>query len=129
MHVEEYVRPDLSNPYRRWFDSLNAQAAAKVAVAKFRLSQGNTSRVKWFDGIGEYRIDWGPGYRIYLARDGADLIILYGGGTKRRQKQDIEAAKLLHGEYQARKAAEKATAKKVVGTKAQRPTKQRRKKR
>jgi putative addiction module killer protein len=44
--------------------------------------------VKWFDGIGEYRIDWGPGYRIYLAQDGADLIILYGGGTKKRQPQE-----------------------------------------
>ncbi len=85
MRVEEYIRPDRSNPYRRWFDVLNAHAAAKVAVATFRLSQGNTSSVKWFDGIGEYRIDRGPGYRIYLAQDGADLIILYGGGTKKRQ--------------------------------------------
>lgn len=124
MRVEEYIRPDRSNPYRRWFDSLNAQAAAKVAVATFRLSQGNTSSVKWFEGIGEYRIDWGPGYRIYLAQDGADLIILYGGGTKRRQPQDIAAAKLLHAEYRARKAVENAAAAK----KTQRP-KQRRKKR
>jgi putative addiction module killer protein len=133
MRIGEYVRADRSNPYRRWFDSLNAQAAAKVAVAAFRLSQGNTSSVKWFDGIGEYRIDWGPGYRIYLARDGAELIILYGGGTrkrhKKRQEQDIEAAKLLHEEYEARKAAEKATEKKMVGKKSQRATKQRHKKR
>ncbi len=104
MQVEEYIRSDRSNPYRRWFDALNAHAAAKVAVATFRLSQGNTSSVKWFDGIGEYRIDWGPGYRIYLAQDGADLIILYGGGTKKRQPQDIGNAKVLHAEYQARKA-------------------------
>lgn len=128
MRVEEYIRPDRSNPYGRWFDSLNAQAAAKVAVAKFRLSQGNISSVKWFDGIGEYRIDWGPGYRIYLARDGADLIILYGGGTKKSQRQDIATAKLLHEEFQARKAAEQAAAKKMAGKKAQRPN-QRRKKR
>ena len=104
MRVEEYIRPDRSNPYRRWFDALNAHAAAKVSVATFRLSQGNTSSVKWFDGIGEYRIDWGPGYRIYLAQDGADLIILYGGGTKKRQPQDIGNAKVFHAEYQARKA-------------------------
>jgi putative addiction module killer protein len=44
---------------------------------------GNTSSVKWFSGIGEYRIDWGPGYRIYLAKAGDDLIILLGGGTKK----------------------------------------------
>lgn len=129
MRVEEYVRADGSNPYRRRFDSLNARAAAKIAVAAFRLSEGNTSNVKWFDGIGEYRIDWGPGYRIYLARDGAELIILYGGGTKKRQEQEIEAAKLLHEEYKARKAAEKATEEKVAGKKGQRPTKGRHQKR
>jgi putative addiction module killer protein len=46
---------------------------------------GNTSRVKWISAIGECCIDWGPGYRIYLARDGNTLIILFGGGTKRGQ--------------------------------------------
>jgi putative addiction module killer protein len=65
---------------------------------------GNTSNVKWFAGIGEYVIDWGPGYRIYLAKDGESLIVLFGGGTKRRQQSDIERAKSLHSEYKARKA-------------------------
>jgi putative addiction module killer protein len=54
-----------------------------VAAAQVRLSQGNTSSVKWFSGLGEYVIDWGPGYRVYLARDGEELIVLFGGGTKR----------------------------------------------
>ena len=85
IRVEEYVREDGSIPYRRWFDRLDPQAAAKIAAATVRLSMGNTSRVKWFDGIGEYRIDWGPGYRVYLASDGDALIVLYGGGTKRNQ--------------------------------------------
>lgn len=105
MEVREYVRPDGSNPFSKWFDGLTAQAAAKVAIAAMRLSQGNTSNVKWFDGIGEYVIDWGPGYRIYLARDGKELIVLYGGGTKRRQARDIAHTKQLHHEYRARKAA------------------------
>jgi putative component of toxin-antitoxin plasmid stabilization module len=35
---------------------------------------GNTSNVKWFAGIGEYVVDWDPGYRIYLAKDGESLI-------------------------------------------------------
>ena len=103
--VEEYIRADGSIPYRTWFESLEPQAAAKVAVAKIRLSLGNTSSVKWFEGIGEYVIDWGPGYRVYLARDGGELIILYGGGTKRRQQADIARAMALHAEYKARKAA------------------------
>jgi putative addiction module killer protein len=66
---------------------------------------GNTSNVKWFSGIGEYRIDWGPGYRVYLAKDGEALIVLYGGGTKKSQPKDIERALSLHAEYKARKAA------------------------
>ena len=76
-----------------------------MAVATLRLEMGNTSNIKWFEGIGEVKIDWGPGYRIYLAKDGETLIILLGGGTKRRQKADIDRAKELHAEYKARKVA------------------------
>jgi putative addiction module killer protein len=68
-----------------------------------RLEIGNTSNIKWFDGIGEYVLDWGPGYRIYLAKDGEKLIILFGGGTKKKQQKDIDRAKELHAEYKARK--------------------------
>lgn len=57
MNVQEYIREDGSNPYQVWFDGLNAMAAVKVAVARSRLEVGNTSNVKWFDGIGEYWID------------------------------------------------------------------------
>ena len=103
MNVQEYIREDGSNPYQVWFDGLNAMAAVKVVVARSRLEVGNTSNVKWFDGIGEYRIDWGPGYRIYLVRDGQELIMLLGGGTKKRQQADIDQALLLHQEYQRRK--------------------------
>ena len=74
--VVEYVRADGSNPFRRWFDRLDAQAAAKVATATVRLGMGNVSSVKGLGTIAEYRIDWGPGYRVYLGRDGEALIIL-----------------------------------------------------
>jgi putative addiction module killer protein len=103
MKVQEYIREDGSNPYQKWFDSLDAQAAAKVTVAKARLELGNTSNIKWFDGIGEYKIDWGPGYRIYLAQEGRQLIILFGGGTKKKQQADINRAKELYQEYKNRK--------------------------
>jgi putative addiction module killer protein len=101
--VKEYLRPDGSSPYRDWFDGLDAQAAAKVTTAKLRMELGNASSVKWFAGIGEYVIDWGPGYRICLAKDGESLIVLFAGGTKRRQQADIERAKALHAEYKKRK--------------------------
>ena len=99
----EYIKEDGSNPYKRWFDSLNAHAAAKVAVAMARLELGNTSSIKWFDGIGEYRIYWGPGYRLFLVEDGKNLIVLFGGGTKKRQRNDIKKAIELSKEYKLRK--------------------------
>jgi putative addiction module killer protein len=107
IRVVEYIRADGSNPYQRWFDSLDAQAAAKVATARGRLELGNTSAVKWFGAFGEYRIDWGPGYRIYLAQDGTQLVVLFGGGTKQHQQADIARAQALYDEYKARKQAAK----------------------
>lgn len=108
MIVQEYFREDGSNPFGAWFAQLDPQAAAKVATATLRLEAGNTSNVKWIgSGLGEYRIDWGPGYRLYLTRDGDMLIVLFVGGTKKRQQADIEWAQAMLVEYKARKAAAK----------------------
>ncbi len=54
----------------------------------------------------EYRLEFGPGYRIYLGKDRDTLIILLGGGTKKRQQKDIEAAKNLWKQYKQRKRQE-----------------------
>jgi len=106
MQVEEYVRENGSNPFRSWFDDLNAPAAAKVATALLRLETGNLSSLKWIGGgLGECRIDWGPGYRVYLTREDEALLILFGGGTKKRQQADIDRARALLEEHRARKAA------------------------
>ena len=103
MLVREYIREDGSNPFKHWFDGLSHQAAAKVTVALARLEAGNTSNVKWLSGIGEYRIDWGPGYRIYLLKEGDELIVLLGGGTKKQQQKDIGNARALAKEYKSRR--------------------------
>lgn len=104
--VKEYIRKDGSSSYKTWFDTLDAPVAAKVTTAKLRMELGNLSNIKWFGGIGEYKIDWGPGYRIYLAKDGDKLIVLLGGGTKERQNTAIEQAKELYKEYKTRKKLE-----------------------
>jgi len=101
--VVEFLLEDGSSPYAEWFISLDPIAAAKVTVAKLRIEQGNLSNVEWFRGIGEYKIDWGPGYRIYLARDGSTILVLLGGGTKKRQQKDIERAIDLWESYKQRK--------------------------
>ena len=87
---------------------MDPHAAAKVATAETavtRLTLGNTSNVKWFSGIGEIKVDRGPGYRVYPAKDGETLILLFCGGTKKRQQSDIATALMFHSEYKARKKA------------------------
>ena len=80
--IREYVDREGRCPYARWFNRLNAQAAAKVATALVRLEQGNLSGVKGVgEGVLEHRIDFGPGYRIYFGKDGDALVILLGGRT------------------------------------------------
>jgi putative component of toxin-antitoxin plasmid stabilization module len=67
-------------------------------------SKGNLSGVKGVGrGVLEYRIDFGPGYRIYFGRDGHVLVILLGGGTKKRQQQDIDRAAMRWVDYKHRK--------------------------
>jgi putative addiction module killer protein len=102
--VEEYLREDGTSPYEEWFLGLDTNAAAKITTVKYKLELGNLSNVKWFRGIGEYRLDWGPGYRIYIGRDGERLIILLGGGTKKGQQKDIERATAMWKDYTERKA-------------------------
>jgi putative addiction module killer protein len=105
--LEEYLQDNQTSPFGRWFSTLNAQAALKVSNALVRLELGNTSNIKWFEGLGEYRINWGPGYRIYLVQEGKRLIILFGGGDKSTQKADIKQAKTLIAEFRARKKSDR----------------------
>jgi putative addiction module killer protein len=102
--VREYLDRQRRSPYKAWFDRLNAQAAAKVAIALTRVALGNVSNVRGVgSGVLEVRIDFGPGYRVYFGRDGERLIILLGGGIKKRQQHDIHAASANWKDYQRRK--------------------------
>src|SRR6267378_2182077 len=76
VEVREYLDRGGSSPYAAWSDRLNREALA-------RIQQGNFSNAKSVGaGVYEYRIDFGPGYRIYFGKDGDRLVILVGGGTK-----------------------------------------------
>src|SRR5579863_1371974 len=94
--VREYNDRDGRSPYADWFDRLNAQAAAKVATALTRLKGVGS-------GVFEFKIDFGPGYRVYFGKDGERLVILLGGGTKKRQQHDIETALVHWQDYKRRK--------------------------
>ncbi len=107
IEMREYIDARGRSPYAKWFNGLNARAAAKVAAALIRMEQGNLSNAKGVGaGVFEYRIDFGPGYRVYFGKDGDTLVILLGGGTKKRQQKDIEAAQDLWRAYKQRKRRE-----------------------
>lgn len=102
--VVEYVDEHGRLAFGQWFAGLNAQAAAQVARGIYRLEQGNLSNTKSVGkGVFEYKIHFGPGYRIYFGQDGSTLVILLHGGTKKRQNKDIQQAQDLWAEYKRRK--------------------------
>jgi putative addiction module killer protein len=102
--LHEYLDAGGRSPFRAWFNALDPTAAARVAVALARIGQGNLSNTRGVgDSVLEYRVDAGPGYRIYFGRDGGTLVILLAGGTKRRQQRDIDDAKARWADYKRRK--------------------------
>jgi|SRR5271156_1912248 len=108
VEVREYLDQFGRSPFAAWTDGLNREAAAKVAATLVRMQQGNWSNAQ---GVGagayEYRIDFGPGYRIYFGKDGERLVILVGGGTKKRQPEDIRTAIARWQDYKQRKKTER----------------------
>jgi putative addiction module killer protein len=107
IEVREYLHLDGGSPFADWFARLNPKAAAKVAIGLTRLAAGNFSNVKGVgSGVFEYRIDFGPGYRVYFGKDGELLVIVLGGGTKKRQQQDINSALANWHDYKRRKKEE-----------------------
>ena len=108
IEAHEYRRDDGVSPFARWFVTLNSQAALKVRTAIARMETGNFSNAKSVGaGVFECRIDFGPGYRVYFGNDGHRVVILLGGGTKKRQHKDIEAARGIWTNYKARKRRER----------------------
>ena len=103
IEVKEYIDAKGRSPFAKWFNRLNVHAAAKVATALARMEQGNFANARGVGaGVFEYRIDFGPGYRLYFGRRGETIVILLGGGTKKRQQTDIDAAQALWRECKQR---------------------------
>lgn len=103
--ILEYQTTKGVRPFGKWLKELDARAAAKVTIAATRMRTGNFGDHKGVGGgVIECRIDFGPGYRIYFGQDGDDLVILLLGGSKKRQKDDINEAKEYWKDYKKRKA-------------------------
>ena len=102
--LQEYVDLLGRNYFDRWFKSLDASVQRRIVLGLDRLERGNDSSVKSVGaGVFEMRFVFGPGYRVYFGREGAELILLLGGGSKQRQSDDIFAAKQRWQEYKMQK--------------------------
>jgi putative addiction module killer protein len=104
IQVVEYVSEAGKNVFAQWMAKLDIKAFAKVVAVIARIKLGNFGDVKPVGGgVSERRIDFGPGYRVYFGKDGPQLVILLGGGTKSRQDKDISDAQAAWQEYKQRK--------------------------
>ena len=107
IELRGYIDEKGNKRFAQWLDGLNAEAASKVTIALTRMELGNFSKVEGVgSGVFEYKIDFGPGYRIYFGKDGDRLVILIGGGIKKRRRQDIAAAQECWAAFKRRKRQE-----------------------
>lgn len=83
--------------FQDWFDRLrDRKAAARINTRIVRIGYGLFGDAKVIgDGVKEFRIDYGPGYRVYFTERGKVSVILLCGGDKSTQSADIVRAKKL----------------------------------
>jgi len=99
--LQIYVTEDGREPFSDWLRSLrDIKARAKIRVRLDRVILGNHGDCHGVgEGVQELRIDYGPGYRVYFAQEGATILLLLCGGDKSMQNKDIETAKRYWVEY------------------------------
>ncbi len=85
-------------PFSQWLEKLDVNTRAVIRTRLDRVSAGNFGdcrHIKSGEGVWEFRIDYGPGYRIYFGKKGAIVVMLLCAGNKSSQDRDIEKAKKL----------------------------------
>ena len=105
IELRGYIDDKGNKRFASWLEALDSAAAAKVTIALTRIEQGHYSKVKGVGaGVYEYKIDFGPGYRIYFGQEGKRVILLLLGGDKTSQERDIVQAKKFLNDYKRRRA-------------------------
>ncbi len=104
LDLRYYVTATGKVVFREWFDGLrDRQAQARIRMRLARIERGLFGDAEpCGEGVSELRIDWGPGYRVYFARAGREVVLLLIGGDKRTQSADIKTAKDHWHDYQER---------------------------
>ena len=98
--VVHYVANDGTDYFGEWFQEQDSETRARIQTRIDRVEFGNFGDHKGVGrGVFEFRIDHGPGYRVYYGRDGGALVVLLGGGTKKRQARNIDEAQKIWKAY------------------------------
>ncbi|MDE0051668.1 MAG: type II toxin-antitoxin system RelE/ParE family toxin [Rhodospirillales bacterium] len=86
-----------TDDYDDWFRKLrDRQARARILIRINRLALGNPGDVRPVGGgVSELRIDYGPGWRVYVRFVDGETAVLLTGGDKSTQQRDIERARAL----------------------------------
>ncbi len=103
-NIEIYETEDGKVPFSEWLTSLkDIQASARILLRLDRAKQGNLGDHKLIsDGMFEFRIDAGAGYRVYFGRVSKQMIVILWGGDKGSQQRDIEKAQQYWMDYRSR---------------------------
>ena len=101
-----YTAENGTTPFQKWLESLADRKARTVIDARMaRLCLGNFGNCQPVGhGVFEFKIDYGPGYRIYFGRTGGKIILLLCGGDKSTQQKDIETAHRFWRRFEERHA-------------------------
>ena len=95
---------DGSSPFQRWLQGLDGTIKARVFRQLVRMENGNFGDSKPVGAGGQVlRMHFGAGYRIYYGREGETIVVLLGGGAKRKQAKDVKAAKARWANYRKAK--------------------------
>jgi putative addiction module killer protein len=94
MEIRNYSDASGKVPFRDWLHALKDKIGQKLIMARLaRVAAGNLGDCRPLrDGVMELKVDFGPGYRVYLSRQGAVLVLLLCAGDKSSQSRDIELA-------------------------------------
>ena len=102
-HIKVYTNSQGKAPFIIWLTSLDKTVRYRVKERLDRVALGNLGDYKSLvEGVCELRLKFGPGYRIYYAKDDGDIILLLCGGDKSSQKSDLKEAIAHWRDYLAR---------------------------
>ena len=108
--ITSYGTSDGKFPFDEWLDSVrDRNVRFRIKSRLDRVEQGNLGDIKSVgQGVFELRINYGPGYRIYLGQVGLTIVVILVAGDKSTQEQDIRQAIAYWKDYERRESTDKS---------------------